>query len=230
MNALLEIRDLHVSFGDTPVLKGVKLTVPAGASVGITGPNGSGKSTLLKAVCRKIRENSGSVTFAGMNLCEVTPHRLVQGWGPLNGSTCETGISTLWQSSLVFPSLTVEEHLWLALDMNGDNNKKQRLDAIYNEFKDRDLFSLRRRRGGNLSGGQRRLLSLALLLAHNNCCWLLDEPFAGLDSEAAAFSVEWLLRKQKGGVTLLTVAHETEKIAQLCPTVWAMRDGLLEPY
>lgn len=230
MNGLLEIRDLYVSFGDTPVLKGVKLTVSAGDSVGITGPNGSGKSTLLKAVCRKIQENSGSITFAGMNLCEITPYRLVQGWGTFNASPWETGISTLWQSSLIFPSLTVEEHLWLALDMNSDGNKKQRLDAIYDEFKERDLSGLRRHRGGNLSGGQRRLLSLALLLAHRNCCWLLDEPFAGLDSDAAAFTIEWLLQKQKEGVTLITVAHETEKIAQLCPTVWAMREGSLEPF
>lgn len=230
MNALLEIHNLHVSFGDTPVLKGVDLVVPCGASVGITGANGSGKSTLLKAVCRKIRENSGSIKFAGTNLSEVAPHHLVKGWTPLSGSLWDTGVSTLWQSSLVFPSLTVEEHLWLALDMNSDHNKKQRLDAVYDEFRERDLFGLRKRRGGNLSGGQRRILSLSLLLAHNNCCWLLDEPFAGLDYNAAAFSIQWLLQKQKEGITLVTIAHETEKIAQLCPTVWAMRDGLLEPY
>lgn len=224
---LLNIEDLKVSYDNAPVLQGVNLQVAKGDIVGITGQNGSGKSTLLKTVGRKIRENSGSITFATQNLRDIEPHELVRGRTAVPLGFWQEGISTLWQSSLVFPSLTVEEHLLLAVDMNCNPNKKQRLNAVYAEFKERGLADLRKRKGGNLSGGQRQLLSLAILLAHGNCCWLLDEPFAGLDAPTADFTVKWLRQKNAEGVTLITVAHEPERIHQLCRTVWQMLEGRL---
>ena len=227
MTPLLHIEHLFVQFGETPVLQDVNLIVMPGDSVGITGQNGSGKSTLLKTVCRKIRENSGTITFASENLKNTKPHELVLG-APVGNGLWQRGISTLWQSSLVFPSLTVEEHLMLALRMNHDPHKKQRLEAVYAEFEPRRLADLRKQSGGNLSGGQRQLLSLAILLAHGNGCWLLDEPFAGLDVDTADFTVEWLLEKNRKGITLLTVAHEPKRTQQLCRTIWQMLDGRLE--
>ncbi len=227
MTPLLNIENLHVSYGDTPVLLDINLQVMPGDSVGITGQNGSGKSTLLKTVCRKIRENSGKITFASRNLRDAEPYELVLGWEKAIGTVWQLGISTLWQSSLVFPSLTVEEHLLLALDKNRSPEKKQRLDAVYAEFEPRGLPGLRKRKGGNLSGGQRQLLSLAVLLAHGNCCWLLDEPFAGLDTPTADFTVEWLRQKNQEGVTLVIVAHEPERIHQLCRSFWQMLEGRL---
>jgi ABC-type multidrug transport system ATPase subunit len=227
MTPLLNIESLYVSYGDTPVLQDVNLQVMPGDSIGITGQNGSGKSTLLKTVCRKIRENSGTITFASRNLRYIEPYALVRGFHKVPPSSWQVGISTLWQSSLVFPSLTVEEHLVLALDMNCNPDKKLRLNAVYAEFEPRGLPALQRQRAGNLSGGQRQLLSLAVLLAHGNCCWLLDEPFAGLDAPTADFTVEWLRQKNKEGVTLVTVAHEPERIHQLCRSVWQMTEGRL---
>jgi ABC-type multidrug transport system ATPase subunit len=222
---LLKISDLNVQFGDTPVLQGVNLMVQRGEAVGITGQNGSGKSTLLKTVCRKIRENSGSIIFAGQDLKSIEPHRLVQSWQTANG---RVGISTLWQSSLVFPSLTVEEHLLLALTPSVKNEKQAALAAIYAEFQPRNLEGLRKRLGGNLSGGQRQLLSLAILWAHGNPLWLLDEPFAGLDVATADFTTDWLKQKNQAGITMLVVAHEWERVQALCPIVWRMVEGQLE--
>jgi len=228
MIPLLNIEHVYVSFGEMPVLQDINLSVMPGDSVGITGQNGSGKSTLLKTICRKIKENSGEISFASKDLYNTEPHELVYGWKTDPKSIWQTGISTLWQSSLVFPSLSVEEHLLLALKMNSDAGKNQRLDAVYAEFESRGLPALRKRLGGNLSGGQRQLLSLAVLLAHGNCFWLLDEPFAGLDAATADFTVNWLLKKNKAGVTLVTVAHEPERIQQLCRSTWLMLEGHLE--
>lgn len=225
---LLNIENLCVQFDYAPVLRGVNLTVGTGDSIGIIGQNGSGKSTLLKTICRKIRENSGAITFAGKTLRDIESYELVQGWKQSTGSAWKTGISTLWQSSLVFPSLTVEEHLLLALNMHQNPDKKHLLLTVYSEFEAQGLPDLRKRIAGNISGGQRQLLSLAILLAHGNCCWLLDEPFAGLDVDTAGFTVEWLLEKNRAGVTLVTVAHEPQKIEQLCRSVWVMADGRLE--
>ena len=228
MMELLTIENLTVHFGDTPVLQGVNLTVLQGDCVGITGQNGSGKSTLLKTVCRKIRENSGSIIFAGQNLHAIAPHTLVQGWQSAIAPHARTGISTLWQSSLVFPSLTVEEHLILALSHQAKTQKHAALAAVYKEFDARGLATLRKKIGGNLSGGQRQLLSLAILWAQGNPFWLLDEPFAGLDKNSADFTEQWLKQKNTEGVTLLIVAHEWERVQALCPIVWQMVEGKLE--
>ena len=198
-----------------------------GDIVGIIGQNGSGKSTLLKTICRKIRENSGSITFANQNLLKVEPFEVVLGWEKIPSSVWQVGISILWQSSLVFSSLTVEEHLLLAINMNCNSNKDKLLRDIYTEFEERELHSLRHHKGGNLSGGQRQLLSLAILFAQGNCCWLLDEPFAGLDVPTAEFTVNWLRQKNVEGVTLITVTHEPERIHQICRTIWQMLEGRL---
>ena len=225
---LLVIDNLVVRYDNTPVLEGVTFCVKEGDLVGITGQNGSGKSTLLKTICRKIRENSGSITFAGKDLKSIEPHQLVRGWCGKSENSLNIGISTLWQSSLVFPSLTVQEHIQMALQMNPFHQHSLSLDAIYAEFEPRGLPDLRKRLAGNLSGGQRQLLSLAILMGHNNCFWQLDEPFAGLDAGMVDFTIDWLRKKNKAGVTMLVVAHEIERLQQFCKISRKIERGYLQ--
>src|SRR5690606_38255703 len=111
------------------------------------------------------------------------------------------GISWFVQGGMVLPSLTVNEHFELVLKGNDRPTQARLKDECLGQFP--GLLELMTKRGGNLSGGQRQMLSLAMLMAQHTDCWLMDEPSAGLQQEAARSLAQFLMERAEAGAAIL---------------------------
>src|SRR5712671_6450270 len=99
---MLEVRDLHASYGDSPVLFGASLSVKEGEIVALLGSNGAGKTTLIRCVTGLLRARSGTTEFAGTRIEALPAHEVV-----------DRGIACVPEGRQMFPSMSVEEHLLL---------------------------------------------------------------------------------------------------------------------
>jgi branched-chain amino acid transport system ATP-binding protein len=162
MAELLGIEDLVAGYGDSVVLEDVSLTLAEGDSLALLGRNGVGKSTLLATLMGLTRRHRGTIRWRGADLGGMPTFRRVRaglGWVP--------------QERLVFPSLTVEEHL-SAVARPGPWTAKRLFETFPR------LGERRRHHGSQLSGGEQQMLAIARALVVNPSLLLLDEPMEGL--------------------------------------------------
>jgi urea transport system ATP-binding protein len=161
---MLNIEDLHVSYGQSEAVRGVTFEVRRAETVAIMGRNGMGKTTLLKALIGILPIRSGSVALEGKELARMPSYARVA-----------NGLAYVPQGRMIFPYLTVEENIRTGLECGGG---KEVPEYVYRFFP--VLKEMRGRRGGNLSGGQQQMLAIARALVTNPKVLLLDEPTEGL--------------------------------------------------
>ena len=161
--ALLAVRDLRVSFGESRILHGVSFDVRKGGITALLGRNGAGKTTTLRGILG-LTERSGSVRFGGEELVHVRAHAIVR-----------RGIDYVPENRDVFGSLTVAENLRLAERPRATS----RYAYVYELFP--ELRERAEQRAGTLSGGQQQMVALARAFLHaENGLMLVDEPTKGL--------------------------------------------------
>lgn len=161
---LLQVNDLHVSYGDSEVIHGVGIKVAEGESVALMGRNGMGKTTLFKSIIGTIPNRGGEILVDGMEVTHDPAH-----------SRVAKGLSFVPQGRMIFPFLTVEENILTGLERA---STKKIPAYIYDLFP--VLKQMRRRKGGNLSGGQQQQLAIARALVSEPKVMLLDEPTEGI--------------------------------------------------
>ncbi len=161
---MLEVRDIHVAYGQSEALHGISFDANANETVAIMGRNGMGKTTLFKSLMGVLPLKSGNVSVAGHDVSRDESFRRVA-----------KGIAYVPQGRMIFPTLTVEENIQTGLE----NSRSRRIpDEIFALFP--VLFDMRRRKGGNLSGGQQQQLAIARALVTDPKVLLLDEPTEGI--------------------------------------------------
>ncbi len=161
-----EINDLHVSYGGIMALDGVDCVVKEGEIVCLIGGNGAGKSTLLRTVSGLVKPSGGSITFDGMNITDLPPHKIV----PL-------GISHSPEGRKVFATLTVEENLIMGAYAlhHVDHSVLKFIYDVFPRLKERH-----KQMAGTLSGGEQQMLAIGRSLMSRPKLLLLDEPSLGL--------------------------------------------------
>ena len=159
---LLGLHDIRAGYGESIVLDGVSLEVPAGGSLAVLGRNGVGKSTLLLTIMGYTDVRGGAVMWRGRDITRAEPHRRAR-----------DGLGWVAQERDIFPSLTVEENLTVAARAG-----RWTLDAVYDLFP--ALAERRQNMGNHLSGGEQQMLTIARTLMTNPAILLLDEPLEGL--------------------------------------------------
>jgi len=215
MSELLHIENLSSGYNGNTILQNISFSVIKGEVLAVIGQNGCGKSTLLKTIARIITDNTGNISFVGVNLNNKNTWDLKQ-----------QGISWFVQGGMVFPTMKVSEHFELALK---DKNKTEAA-SIKKECLTYfpALISCMDKRGGNLSGGQRQMLSFAMLLSQQTQCWLLDEPTAGLAPEAVKEAVDFLKKmKEQKNKTMILVEHNYLVAFELADHVAIIKEGKL---
>ena len=166
--ALLEVRDLHASYGFIAALKGVSLEVGAGEIVALIGRNGAGKSTLLNTISGLLRPARGEVRLDGQALAGLPADAVVA-----------RGVTQVPEGRKIFGILTVEENLdmgaFLCRETKEVAARKARVFALFPRLEER-----RKQLGGSLSGGEQQMLAIGrgLMMAPRIC--LMDEPSLGL--------------------------------------------------
>ncbi len=207
----LVISDLHKSFGDHPVLRGVDLVVPGGTFAAVVGQSGSGKTTLLRILAGFERPDRGSVAIGGETLDDGRVHlRAEQRW-----------IGYVSQEGSLFPHLTVDANVGFGLA-----RRERRGPRVGELLEMVGLQGLGGRYPHQLSGGQQQRVALARALSVRPRLILLDEPFAALDATLRASvreDVQAIL--QAAGTTAILVTHDQDEALSVADLVAVMREG-----
>lgn len=195
---MLDVRDLHVHYGESHVLQGVHLRLRGGETVALLGRNGAGKTTTLKGILGLVPPSSGEVIFEQRDIARRPVHENVR-----------AGIGYVPEDRRIFPGLTVEENLEVASLPPRPGLSPWDPQRVYSEFP--LLGPLRKRKGGHLSGGEQQVLSIARALCGNPKLLLLDEPSEGL-APLVVESLGEAIGKLKGGLPIL-LAEQNARFA-----------------
>jgi branched-chain amino acid transport system ATP-binding protein len=164
---MLRVRGLHSYYGDSHILHGVDLDVPAGAAVGLLGRNGMGKTTLIRSVMGYLRPREGSVEWEGADLTGATPERMAR-----------AGIGYVPEGRGIFPNLSVRENLLMAARPPREGPAAWTLERVLATF---PRLAERLGHGGQqLSGGEQQMLSIGRALMTHPRLLILDEATEGL--------------------------------------------------
>ncbi|MFJ3789389.1 ABC transporter ATP-binding protein [Kitasatospora sp. NPDC090091] len=216
MTTLIEARDLTLSFGETPALRGASLAVDAGEVLAIMGPSGSGKSTLLHCLAGILTPDSGEVHFAGRRLDTMTEAE--------RSALRRDTFGFVFQFGQLVPELTAEENVALPLLLRG-TKRAAALAEARPWFARLGLDGMERRRSGELSGGQAQRVALARGLVARPQVLFADEPTGALDSLTGEQVMELMVgAAREQGTAVVLVTHEP-RVAAYADREAMVRDG-----
>ena len=210
---MLEVRDLHVSYGKVRAVQGVSLDVEEGEIVALIGANGAGKSSTMHAVCGIERAAQGQVRFLGQSIARLPPHRIMR-----------RGIVQVPEGRLIFGGLTIAQNLRLgAYNVAGRAKAEADIDHVLEFFPMlRDRLD---ERGAALSGGQAQMLALARGLMARPRLLMLDEPSLGLAPIAAQEVFALIPRLRDAGVTILLVEQNVRQALAIADRGYVLESG-----
>lgn len=192
--APLEIADLSAGYGQTRVLENVSFSVPAGARLAILGRNGMGKTTLLATIAGQTKRYGGSIRLGNTDMSNQE-----------SSARARSGLGYVPQARCIFPSLTVEENLFVGLK----GRDRSALEEAYQMFP--RLKERRRNLGSQLSGGEQQMLSTARTILGKPTVLLLDEPLEGLAPVICEELMEAFSKLASGGdMTVLLVEQRIQ--------------------
>ena len=213
MNALLEVRDLHLYYGDAQALAGVSLDVPKGEIIAIVGANGAGKSTLIRAIAGIERARAGRILFAGDDITDRDSHEI-----------CNLGIGQVAEGRQLFPGLTTLENLQMgAMVPRGRANLKQTLDEVFALFP--RLGERRKQLAGTLSGGEQQMLAVGRCLMSRPELMMLDEPSLGLAPIVVRQLLQTVYALNQKGLTILLVEQNVAVSLKISQHAYVLENG-----
>ena len=191
--AMLEVKDLKVSYGAIQAVQGVSFRLDKGEIVALIGSNGAGKSTILRTISGLERAKGGSILFEGEELVRLKAHKIV-----------ERGIAHVPEGRRVFPGLTVTENLRMGANLLRDKAKiTESLGKVFDIFP--RLKERERQQAGTLSGGEQQMLALGRALMTEGKLLMLDEPSMGLAPIIVEEIFEVIKRINAMGTSILLI-------------------------
>ncbi len=212
---MISVHNLHKSFGDNEVLRGIDEQIAQGEKVVVIGPSGSGKSTFLRCLNLLEEPTSGEITFEGVNItdkkCDINKMRQKMGM--------------VFQHFNLFPHLTVLRNITLAPVQLGLQSQKE---ADKNAMKLLERIGLSDKAEAyppQLSGGQKQRIAIVRSLAMNPDVMLFDEPTSALDPEMVGEVLELMKELALEGMTMVVVTHEMGFAREVATRVLFMDEG-----
>jgi ABC-type polar amino acid transport system ATPase subunit len=212
---MIEIRDVHKSFGSLHVLRGITMSIDRAEVVVVIGPSGSGKSTLLRCVNRLETVDQGEVIVDGQSL--TTPG--------IDVNAVRANIGVVFQSFNLFPHLTVLENLTLAPTCVRQMTRKEaatRARALLEKVGIPDKADVHPTK---LSGGQQQRVAIARALCMEPKIMLFDEPTSALDPEMIKEVLDVMKALAHEGMTMMVVSHEMGFAREVADRVMFMDQG-----
>lgn len=210
---VLQLTDVHASYGAFRALFGVSLEVGAGQAVALVGPNGVGKTTVARVASGLVAPSAGRVLVDGVDRAGQAPHRYAR-----------AGVTHATEGRSVFATLTVEENLVLSIRRSrGRRGVAGGLEAAYDLFP--RLGERRHQVAGSLSGGEQRMLSMARVLVDAPKLLIADELSLGLAPRVIAEVYASLRRLAEQGTALLVIEQHVAHALELCDRVVVLDHG-----
>jgi phospholipid/cholesterol/gamma-HCH transport system ATP-binding protein len=224
---LLELRDVHKSFGLNAVLNGVDLTVHSGEAIAIIGPSGTGKSTILRIICGLLAPEQGELYING-NLVSSEEDIQEGGYG--------VNIGMVFQNAALFDSLTVAENVGFSLFEHSRLSRREIYRLVEHKLALVGLENISDRYPSQLSGGMRKRVSFARAIMDDPTAktqtkkvLLYDEPTAGLDPVASTIIEDLMrsLREQQVCDSYIVVTHQDSTIRRTADRLIVLYRGLV---
>ena len=210
---MLELRDVTVGYGKTPVLREVSLQVGEGGIVALLGANGAGKTTVMRTVMGLLKPWNGSVRFREREIGGLRTARVVR-----------MGIGLVPEGREVFAHLSVEENLRMGAytrrDGDGVAEDRERVFRLFPVLRER-----LGQRAGTLSGGEQQMLAIARALMARPRLLLLDEPSLGLAPLLVREIFQVLRQIHREGTTVLLVEQNAHMALQVADYAYLLETG-----
>lgn len=214
--AILQLHDVHKSFGEAHIIRGAELELRDGERHAVIGPNGAGKSTLFHLISGQLQPTSGKIVLGD------TP---IQGRSPEHIN--HLGLSRSFQITNIFPGLTVFEtlriavmrkhhmqyHFWRSVQRYPE--VREQTEKLLEQVRLQDKQSVC---AAELSYSEQRALEIGMTLASDPRVILLDEPMAGMSHEETDYALQ-LIREVTQGRSLLIVEHDMDVVFSLCDRI-----------
>ena len=211
--ALLEVKDLEVSYGVIKALKGISFEVNEGEIVTLIGANGAGKTTTMQSVIGLIPKKSGTVIYDGEDITKTPCHKIVH-----------LGMSQVPEGRRIFQELTVYENLLMgAFSMKDKSGFKDDIESVYTRFP--RLAERKNQIAGTLSGGEQQMLAMGRALMSHPKLLMLDEPSMGLSPLLVDQVFEIIKDINKDGTTILLVEQNAGKSLAISDRAYVLENG-----
>ena len=211
--ALLEVKDLEVSYGLIKAIKGISFEVNEGEIVSLIGANGAGKTTTLHAISGILSKQAGTVLFDGEDVTGTKAHSLVY-----------KGMAQVPEGRRIFSELTVFENIQLGAFSRRDKQEfKDLLEMVYSYFP--ILKERSKQIAGTLSGGEQQMLAMSRALMSKPKLILMDEPSMGLSPLYVNTIFEIIRRVNKQGTTILLVEQNAKKALSISNRAYVLEIG-----
>ncbi len=212
---LLELNNVHVTYGLTKVLNGVSLGVEDGSLVTMVGPNGAGKTTTLRAISGLLPISKGEIIFQGQRIDKMKPNKIVK-----------AGIAHCPEGRQIWPAMTVVENIELGGYIYNSAICKSDIEKMY------ELFPILKERhnqlAGSLSGGEQQVLAIARALMSRPKLILFDEPSMGL-SPKLVNRILTLIKKinVEDGISVLLVEQNAKMALNIADDGYILEKGFV---
>ncbi len=210
---MLEVKDLCVSYGITPVLHNVSLSIAANEMVALLGSNGAGKSTLLNTVLGMLKPTQGMIVFEGESIEKLPPHEIIK-----------RGIAQVPEARRIFPYMTVTDNLLV-----GSYNKmawslrKKTLEKVYNMFP--ILLERKNQLAGTLSGGEQQMMVIGRGLMSNPKLLMVDEPSLGLAPKILEVVYDTISKLKEQKITTILSEQNARQALLIASRGYIMENG-----
>ena len=210
---LLEVRNLHVAYGDAPAIWDASLDIDAGQIVSVVGPNGAGKSTLINAIAGILRPTQGQLCIDGKDIARIAGHQV-----------CDHGIAIVPEGRRLFTHMSVLENLELGSYRPAARaSREEALEEVFTMFP--ILKERRHQISGSMSGGQQQMVAIGRALMARPRLLLMDEPSLGLSPAIVDDMFRIIRQINERHVAVLLVEQNIHKALEVAHHAYVIEQG-----
>ena len=210
---MLEVKDIYVAYGITPVLHGVNMIINANEMVALLGSNGAGKSTLINTILGMLKPTRGTILFEGKNIEKLPPHEIVK-----------RGIAQVPEARRIFPYMTVTDNLLVgAYNSMAWSLRKKTLEQVYNMFP--ILLERKNQLAGTLSGGEQQMMVIGRGLMSKPKLLMIDEPSLGLAPKILELVYDTISKLKDEKITTILSEQNARQALLIASRGYIMENG-----